>query len=94
MWLCVTGVWQVGGGAQVVKERRVKAPVSQLQQQLTNGNSADHVTWLVRQFGGVTSYTRLTQPSNHVDVVLGSAGMEHEVNNDNNNMVYGRSYQC
>jgi hypothetical protein len=91
-------VWQVGGGAQVVKERRVKAPVSQLQQQqqqLTNGNGADHVAWLARQFGGVTSYTRLTQPSNHVDVVLGSAGMEHEFNNNNNNyMVYGRSYQC
>jgi hypothetical protein len=83
---CVSGVWQVGGGAQVVKERRVKAPVNQLQQQqqqqLTNINGADHVAWLARQFGGVTSYTRLTQPSNHIDVVLGSAGREYEFNNN------------
>lgn len=49
------------------KERKLKASVSKL-----HVDGDDVIGWIRQHYGGVTSYVHVTQPANHVDVLLGS----------------------
>lgn len=57
----------VSGGGQVSKERKLKASVSKL-----HVDGDDVIGWIRQHYGGVTSYVHVTQPANHVDVLLSS----------------------